>query len=152
MKARRAGPRLHALEVPLEGMTLLVPSASVAEVVNPSNLTAVPFSEPWLLGVVGWRTLAVPVVSFEALLGAPAPASHAGGKILIFYPMSGRKDWEFYGVLATAEPRPQALDGSQPAVSEGELPDSSYIASGLKIANQSMLIPDLQALQKAFYP
>jgi len=152
MKARRAGPRLHALEVPLEGMTLLVPSASVAEVVNPSSLTAVPFSEPWLLGVVGWRTLAVPVVSFEALLGAPVPAGHAGGKILIFYPMNGRKDWEFYGVLATAEPRPQALDGSQPVVSEAELPNSSYIASGLKIANHSMFIPDLDALKKAFYP
>ena len=152
MKARRAGPRLHALEVPLEGMTLLVPSASVAEVVNPSNLTAVPFSEPWLLGVVGWRTLAVPVVSFEALLGTPVPASRAGGKILIFYPMSGRKDWEFYGVFATAEPRPQALDGSQPAVSEAELPNSAYIASGLKIGSQSMFIPDLEAMKKAFYP
>lgn len=152
MKARRAGPRLHALEVPLEGLTLLVPSASVAEVVNPSSLTVVPFSEPWLQGVIGWRTLAVPVVSFEVLLGAPAPASPASGKILIFYPMSGRKDWEFYGVLATAEPRPQALDGSQPTVSEAELPGSSYVASGLKIANLSMLIPDLEALKKAFYP
>ncbi len=152
MKTRRAGPRLHALEVPLEGMTLLVASASVAEVVNPSSLTAVPFSEPWLLGVIGWRTLAVPVVSFEALLGAPAPAGHSGGKILIFYPMSGRKEWEFYGVLATAEPRPQALDDSLPAVTEAELPDSPYIASGLKIASQSMLIPNLEVLKKAFYP
>ncbi|HYA39136.1 MAG TPA: chemotaxis protein CheW [Candidatus Methylomirabilis sp.] len=152
MKARRAGPRLHALEVPLEGMSLLIPSASVAEVVNLSTLTAVPFSEPWLLGVIGWRTLAVPVVSFEALLGAPTPGGRAGGKILIFYPMSGRKDWEFYGVLATAEPRPQALDGSQPPVPEAGLPNSSYIASGLKIDNRSMFIPDLVALQKAFYP
>jgi len=152
MKAGRAGPRLHALEVPLEGMTLLVPSASVAEVVNPSNLTAVPFSAPWLLGVVGWRTLAVPVVSFEALLGAPVPASRAGGKILIFYPMSGRKEWEFYGMLAIAEPRPQALDGSQLTVPEAELRDSSYVASGLKIGSQSMFIPDLEAMKKAFYP
>ena len=35
MKQRaRTGPRLHSLEIPLEGATLIVPSAAVAEVIN----------------------------------------------------------------------------------------------------------------------
>ncbi len=149
----RSGPRLHSLEVPLGGgTTLLVPSAAVAEVINPLSLAPVPFSQPWLKGAIGWRTLAVPVISFEMLLGAPAAAGTAAGKIVIFYPLGGRKDWEFFGMLATSEPRPQLLDGSQPVVEASDLPDSPYVAAGLKVAGRLMLVPDLEALKKAFYP
>ncbi len=131
---------------------MVVPSAAVAEVINPINMVPVPFSEPWLKGVIGWRTLGVPVLSLEVLLGAAAPVDIAIGKIVIFYPLSGRKDWEFYALLATAEPRPLVLDGSQPAAERSELLDSPYIAAGLKINDRLMFIPDADALRKTFYP
>ncbi len=148
----RSGPRLHSLEVPLEGATLLLPSAAVAEVINPVALAPVPFSQAWLRGVMGWRTLVVPVISFEALLGGLAPANSVAGKIVILYPLSGRNDWEFFGMWSVAEPRPQTLDGSQPVAESSELPDSAYIAAGLKVATKLMLVPDFEALKKAFYP
>jgi chemosensory pili system protein ChpC len=112
----------------------------------------VPFSQPWLNGAIGWRTLAVPVISFESLLGAAPKARPAAGKIVIFYPLGGRKDWEFFAMFATGEPRPQVLDGSQPVAEDSELPDSPYIAAGLKVDDKLMLIPDLDALKKVFYP
>lgn len=152
MKKPRSGPRLHSLEVPLDGITLLVPSAAVAEVINPLSMAPVPFSQPWLNGAIGWRTLAVPVISFETLLGAQATTRPAAGKIVIFYPLGGRKDWEFFGMFATGEPRPQVLDGSQPVAEGAELPDSPYIAAGLKLDGRLMLIPDFEQLKKAFYP
>jgi chemosensory pili system protein ChpC len=152
MKKQRSGPRLHSLEVPLDGCTLLVPSASVAEVINTQKLAPVPFSEPWLHGVIGWRTLAIPVISMETLLGAPGMTRTDAAKIVIFYPLSGRKDWEFFAVFATAEPRPQVLDGSQPVAESSELIDSPYIAAGLKVDKRLMLIPDFEALKKTFYP
>ena len=152
MKKPHTGPRLHSLEVPLDGITLIIPSAAVAEVINPLNLSPVPFGEPWLGGAIGWRTLAVPVISFETLLGMPPVVRHEGGKIVIFYPLGGRKDWEFFGMLASAEPRPQVLDGSQTVAQGSELPDSPYIAAGLKIDGRLMLIPDFERLKKTFYP
>ena len=152
MKKPRTGPRLHALEIPLDGMTLLVASAAVAEVIKPQNMAPIPFGQPWLNGALGWRTLAVPVISFESLLGAPAMARPATGKIVIFYPLGGRKDWEFFAIFATSEPRPQVLDGSQPVAENSELLDSPYIAAGLKMDDRLMLIPDFEALKKAFYP
>ena len=152
MKKPRVGPRLHSLEVPLDGLTLIVPSAAVAEVVNSLTLTPVPFSHPWLKGVFGWRTLAVPVISFEALVGMPEPASTVAGKIVIFYPLSRRSDWEFYGMFATAEPRPQALSHSEPVATDSELPNLPYIAAGLKVGGKLMLIPDMDEMKKVFYP
>ena len=151
MKPRQSA-RLHTLELPLQNIQLLIPSAVVAEVINPPLLTAVPFGQPWLRGVIGWRTLAVPVVSFETLMGAAAPERGTESKVVIFYPMNGRREWEFYGLLVATEPRPQALDGSQSAASQAELPDTPYIAAGIKIGDKVLAIPDLEAMKKAFYP
>lgn len=152
MKKPHIGPRVHSLEVPLEGITLLLPSAAVAEVINLQNMASVPFSQPWLNGAIGWRTLAVPVISFETLMGAAAGKKMSAGKIVILYPLAGRKDWEFFAMLATAEPRPQVLDGTQAAAEGPELPDSPYIATGMKVDNRLMFIPDFNALKRAFYP
>lgn len=151
MKPRQSA-RLHTLELPLQNIPLLIPSAVVAEVINPPLLTPVPYGQPWLRGVLGWRTLAVPVVSFEMLMGVDAPALGTESKIVIFYPMNGRREWEFYGLLVASEPRPQALDGSQPAADQAELPDTPYIAAGIKLGDKVLAIPDLDAMKKAFYP
>lgn len=149
-----APERIHALELPLTTVSLLIPSASTAEVVNLSGLTAVPFGAPWLLGVMGWRTLAVPVISFELLMGArPRQAPSATSKAVIFFPLPGRKEWEFFGILAAAEPRPQTVIASLAIpVEAGELPDSPYVASGLRVEGKALVIPDMEALRKAFYP
>ena len=55
-------------------------------------------------------------------------------------------------MFATGEPRPQVLDGSQPVAEGSELPDSPYIAAGLKVDGRLMLIPDFEQMKKAFYP
>lgn len=150
---RPAYQRIHTLEIPVRGLSLLVPSATIAEVVSVTPLTPVPFAPPWLLGALGWRSLAVPVVSFEALLGA-RPADPAGSaKIVVLYPLPGRADWEFFGLISSAEPRPQSVDpGEAVAATGAELPDSPYIAAGLKQAGRLLAIPDLEAMKKVFYP
>lgn len=153
MSSRRPEEPIHTLEIPLTGFSLLVPSAAVAEVTNPTTLTRVPGASPWFLGVMGWRTQAVPVVSFEALLGHPIPPLAAGAKIVVFYPMVESRDREFYGVVALAEPRPQQVI---PSLVEPEdpqrLPDSPFIAAGVKIKGHASYIPDFDAIRRAFYP
>ena len=151
--AAPAVERVHALEIPLRGSTLLVPSANIAEVINAGGFTSVPLAPAWLLGAFAWRTLAVPVVSFEGLMGEAVTAATPGSKIVILYPLPGRRDWEFYAILTHAEPRPQMIDPAHTvAATSAELPDTPYIAAGLKLDGRLLVIPDLEALKKAFYP
>ena len=147
-----AAELVHALEIPLLGATLLFPSAAVAEVINVLPATPIPYSDPWQLGVIGWRSMAVPLVSFEVLLGSVAPVLQPASKIVIFYPLSGRKPGEFFGIYTISEPRPLKLDGSHTTASPKELPDTSFIAAGLKMGAKVMLIPDLEKLKATFYP
>jgi len=150
--ARVAAERIHSLEIPIPKLSLLIPSASIAEVVNLGEIVTVPFGQPWLLGAMGWRMLAVPVIAFDALLGWSPQPPQEHSKLVIFYPMQGRKQWEFFGILSAAEPRPHAIDSTNSFVaSASELPSSPYVASGLKVGGRTMVIPNLETLRQAFY-
>ncbi len=153
MSPSSANDRIHSLEIPLQGVTLLVPSAAIAEVTNPTALHPVPGAPPWLLGVMGWRAQPVPVVSFEGLIGQSMPSVSAGSKIVIFYPLPGPRDWEFYGILSLAEPRPQPITSdSLEAEDPARLPDTPFIAAGVRVKGRLLFIPDFDALRQAFYP
>ncbi|HKQ30586.1 MAG TPA: chemotaxis protein CheW [Burkholderiales bacterium] len=149
---RQRQDQIHALALPTRAGVLVVPSATIAEVVNVPMLSPLPLSPPWVIGTVGWRSLAVPVVSFEALLGGTPAQPMPASKAVVFYPLSGRSQWEFFALLSAAEPRPQAVDGAAVALARGEMPDSPYIAAGLKFNGQPMWIPNLDELNKSFYP
>jgi chemotaxis signal transduction protein len=154
MARRQTGTdRIHALEIPTRALSLLLPSATIAEVVSTPEFSRVPLGEPWLLGAIGWRTLAVPVVSVEALLGGAAAAPAVSSKVVILYPLSGRAEHEFVGILTASEPRPRSIDGGEVvALEPGDLPDSPYLASGLRHRDTVLAIPDLEKLKSAFYP
>jgi chemosensory pili system protein ChpC len=153
MKARRASDHIHSLEIPLGGLALLLPSAAIAEVTTYDELEPMAGSPPWVLGVCGWRGQAIPVVSFEMLLGRKPAAASASSKLVVFYPLAGRRAWEFFAVLSAAEPRPRAIavETVVPAA-PSDLPDTPYIAAGLRTEVGVLAIPDLDALRAAFYP
>ncbi len=155
---------VHALEVPTRAVSLLVPSACVAEVVSPTALVSVPLSPEWVVGVMGWRLRPVPVISIEHLMGRGSSASgmeradarlearrRNAGKIVVFYPLPGRKPWEFFGIIAAAEPQSRVVDSNALAESV-DVPGNIYIASALRLGDSILSIPDMDALSAAFYP
>ena len=153
MKKPRTGPRLHSLEVPLDGITLLVPSAAVAEVTNPFDLHPVPGAPAWLLGVIGWRAQAVPLISFEGMIGQAATSVQPSSKIVVFYPITGRRESDFYAILSASEPRPQSVSAATIETEDPtRIPDTPLIAAGVRIKGRTLLIPDFDALRAAFYP
>ena len=144
--------RMHLLEIPLGRFPLLVPSATIAEVVSMSALAALPCSPAWVLGVLGWRNHAVPVVSFEALLAGTPPQRGRRDKVVVFYPLPGRSDAEFFGIASTREPQPHLIiEGNEILASPAGAVDSPYVGATVKLGAATLLIPDFEALNAAFY-
>ena len=153
MANAKAQTRMHLLEIPLSRFRVLVPSATVAEVVTMSPLTMIPHMPPWVIGVLGWRGRAVPVISFEALLMSAMPESEARAKMVVFYPLPGRSDSEFFAMLSVREPQPRVVvDAAEIISSPAGAVESPYVASTVKLGDSTLLIPDFDALKKAFYP
>lgn len=151
LSRKAAQDRIHTLLVPLGTTNLLVPSALIAEVVNVAPLQPMPLSEPWLLGLMNWRSRPVPVVSFDMLLGGDIPQPGPRAKIVIFYPLEGRQPWDFFGVITTAEPQPRTFHDSA-ALSQTLDNSSPYFAVTLQLDKTVAGIPNLQALRSLFYP
>ena len=143
---------MHLLEIPLSRFHLLVPSATVAEVVTMSPLTTIPRVPPWVVGVLGWRGRAVPVISFEALLMSAAPEPAARAKMVVFYPLPGRSASEFFAMLSIREPQPRVIaDAAEVIASPAGAVESPFVASTVKLGESTLLIPDFEALKTAFY-
>lgn len=151
MATQDNGTPIHLLEIPTTSVQFLVPSATIAEVVNVGEFTKIPQSPAWCIGAIAWRNRAVPIISFEALLGDAEPWIGPKSKILVFFPIPGRHKSEFFGVVSTSEPQPHSI-----VMTEGMLSsppkDSRYIASAVNIRGRVIAIPDLEALKQAFYP
>ena len=143
---------MHLVEIPLNRFPLLVPSATIAEVVNMSPLTTIPCTPGWVLGALGWRNQGVSVISFEALLTGTSPERGSRDKVVVFYPLAGRSDNEFFGVVSTREPQPRVIaEGSELAASQAAV-DSVFVGATVKLGDATLLIPDFDALAAAFYP
>ena len=141
---------VHALEVPTDNLPLLLPSACMAEVVALPRLARVPHAPPWLLGVLGWRLRPVPVVSYDILVGGEGQAPGPRARVVVLYPLPGRKAWEFVGILSASEPQSRIIDSGVVPVATHD--SFRYIAAALKFDERTVGIPDFAALAKVLYP
>lgn len=146
--------RLHALVIPTQRDSILVPSAMTAEILNLPSLAPIPFSEPWVLGLAVWRHRAVPVVSFEVLTNAgPVPTPHRRAKLVVFHPLPGRNEWEFFAIVASSDPQPYTVTQELPVVASlSARPQDRCIGATVKLGRSNVIIPDMDAIRSRFYP
>lgn len=143
---------IHLLEIPLARLSLLVPSATVAEVINSGALAPLPLAPPWVLGVRGWRGQGLAVVSFEALLAGQVPLAGERGKIIVFYPPPGAVAHGFFGIVSLREPQPHVVKEAGELSSTTGAVDSPYVAAMVRVKGRALMIPDLDQLSRTFYP
>ena len=94
--------------VPLQKSNVLVPNATVAEIIPYEPLQRVQDSPDWMLGYLGWRGVQVPVVSFEMLTverGSFSLVSVASARLVILKSLSDDPVSPFYAIVAQALPR-----------------------------------------------
>ena len=138
---------VQSLLLPTGVVTLLLPGATVAEVIGIQHLTTT-HSRGVLVGTAAWRGLTIPVMSFEALSGQAAPAPKARTKIVILYPAAGRPKVDFYSILASADPRSLLVsdDNLRP---NGAQVNNPYILQLCKLNDDTVAIPNLSVIRKA---
>jgi chemosensory pili system protein ChpC len=84
---------------------LLLPNASVAEVITYSEPEAVENAPDWLLGRVRWRGWRLPLLSFSRLAGWSNEDGHLGAKVAVLKALGGTSKLPFFAVLSQGFPR-----------------------------------------------
>lgn len=89
----------------INGDELLMPNASVAEIVPIKNIINVANKPGWMLGYLDWRGHSVPLVSFEAMGNVRMPSLATGAvKAAILFSIGEDSDFPFLSILMQDAP------------------------------------------------
>ena len=142
---------LYSLLVPLAEDRLIVPRASVAEVVRFSKPDHEAGAHNWMLGTVSWNGRKLPVMSYEGALGKDVPAVTGRTRIVVFYASAGQLKTGYFGVLTQGFPQLVRVnkDVLKLDATEG-WPADAPVLCRVKMINEYPLIPDLEKLELMF--
>jgi len=145
-----AYPReIRGLMIPLHtDVSLLLPNAAVAEIIDFHGVAALPDKPEWVAGETDWRQRRLPVVRFERLLGEPGVAKGLRQRIVVCHVLNPQARRPFVGIVAANIPR---LVRIRESMLEGvPMPDNwreRPLRAALRLDGQAAVIPDLPALE-----
>ena len=143
-----AATEVRCLHVPVTGGFLLLPNTAVAEVAPLEGIRELPLEgerPDWLLGGVLWRTLLIPLVSYEAVLGGCAPEPGPGTRIAVFNSLSGKPGLPFFAALSQGIPRLIRVSEENLSGEDANLP---LVRASIEYHGERGLIPDLDGLER----
>lgn len=140
---------LYSLLVPLAQERLIIPRASVAEVISLQPLEAMAGAPAWYLGTVGWNGRNVPVISFEGACGQAIPPTGGRARIVVLYCLGQKLDAGFFGILTQGFPQlVRANPDVVKADPERSFEERSPVLCAVRMINETPLVPDLERLEE----
>lgn len=139
---------IRGVMIPVSGGRLLLPNATVAEVISYTIPEKVDNAPPWLLGRLPWRGWRLPLVSFSMLSGLAETENVANAKVAVLKGLAGNAKLPFVALLAQGFPRlttvtPEALisTGTEEALANG-------VRAHVLVRTDHAVVPDLQAIEE----
>jgi chemosensory pili system protein ChpC len=136
---------IACLLAPLTGKQLLLPGATVADVLPAGELQPPPAGAPdWHKGFIAWKDQRVPVVAFETLNGDGAPRDVE--RVAIVSGITNQRALPCYGIVVQGQP-------ASAKVKIAQLEDLEGAATGpveflkVRFLGELAVIPDLDALE-----
>lgn len=140
---------LYSLLIPLAGERLIVPRASVAEVVSFQAPDAMAGAPPWYLGTISWNGRIAPVVSFEGACGQPIPQTTGRTRIVVFYCIGQKLQSGVFGILTQGFPQLVRVNADVVKADSGRtFPERMPVLCQLRMINETPLVPDLERLEE----
>ncbi|XQA79408.1 chemotaxis protein CheW [Xanthomonas sacchari] len=126
---------------------VLLPNATIAEVMSRVPVEPLPDAPHWLLGQIAWYGWKVPLVSFARLTGLGAEIVAANNKIVVLKALGGNPDLPYVALLTQSFPQLISVprDGLLADASEETLPPGVHMR--VLLGEQSALLPDLEAIE-----
>ncbi len=135
---------IRCMQLPLDGLQILVPNAAVAEIIGYAEPEH-PGDKPGLRGDIHWRGVMVPVISVEELCGLPQAEPGPRSRIAIIYQPDGDKQLPYLGIILRDIPRGYLADeGRMQLLLDGH--DCPYLLGRADPMLDHLMIPDLDAL------
>jgi chemosensory pili system protein ChpC len=139
---------IRGVLISVTGGKLLLPNASVAEVITYSDPDPVPGAPAWLLGRARWRGWALPIVSYSRLVGWSQEVPALGAKVAVLKAVGAHPKMPYFAVLTQGFPRLVTIAQSslfEFGDGDGDLPLGVFAQA--MFHDDKVAVPDLAAVE-----
>lgn len=138
---------IRGVLIHVEGDSLLLPNAVVAEVLSFSTPDPVEGAPDWLLGTIRWRGWRMPLVAFSRMAGIAEEQGGLGSKVVVLKALGGNPKAPYFAVLTQGFPRLVTVPRDELlSQDDGEtLPDG--VLARVMLRQDSALVPDLARIE-----
>jgi chemosensory pili system protein ChpC len=142
-----ARPDIRGVMIAVTGGRLLLPNATIAEVITYSDPEPVDNAPAWLLGRIRWRGWKLPIVSFARLAGYSETEGERGSKVAVLKALSGNPRLPYFAMLTQGFPRLTTVSADALLVDleATELPEG--VLSQVTLRDEPAAIPDLTRIE-----
>jgi chemosensory pili system protein ChpC len=138
---------IRGVMIPVTGGRVLLPNATVAEVITYSVPEKIADAPDWLLGRLSWRGWRLPLFSFSMLSGGAKQESYSNAKVAVLKALGGNAKMPFVAMLAQGFPRLTTItpDLLIPTGDESEHPPGVH--GHVLVRDDQAVIPDLGQIE-----
>ena len=137
--------QVASLMLPICEHFLLLPNVSIAEIIGCPSIEAVKNKPKWFLGYIEWRSIHVPIISFEIANGMDPSNVSEPQRVAVLNGITGGNDLPFFCIATQGIPRltrvyTETIVESDAA--EGDLEFMRVIVNG-----EDAVIPEVEKLE-----
>lgn len=146
---------IRGVLIQVEGARLLLPNATIAEVLSYADPEPVADAPHWLLGRIRWRGWQLPLASFSRLAGIADEAGGLGSKVVVLKALGGDAHLPYVALLTKGFPRLVTVsrDALVADAGEGDAEGATELPLGVLMRvllnNEQALLPDVDAIEGA---
>lgn len=139
---------IRGVLIQVAGGRLLLPNATIAEVLSYSEPEPVDSAPEWLLGRFRWRGWQLPLVAFSRLSGIGEDNPGLGSKVIVLKSLGGDSRAPYFAVITQGFPRLVTVsrEALQIDVRDDELPPG--VQAFVRLNDEPVLLPDLMQIEQ----
>ena len=147
MTDSQTAQEIRGVLIQVGGGRLLLPNATISEVLSFADPEPIADAPTWLLGRIRWRGWQLPLVAFGALAGIADERGGLGSKVIVLKSLAGTGQLPYFALLTQGFPRLVTVSQQslQVADSQDDLPPGVH--SRVRLGEDDALLPDLAALE-----
>jgi chemosensory pili system protein ChpC len=138
---------IRGVMIPVTGGRLLLPNATIAEVVSYVAPEPIADAPDWLLGRLTWRGWHLPLFSFSILSGTTAQENVSNAKVAVLKGLSGNAKLPFVALLAQGFPRLTTIMQDTLISAGGESEKAQGVRAHVLVRSDHAIIPDLNRIE-----
>ena len=139
---------IRGVLIQVAGGRLLLPNATIAEVLSYADPEPVAGAPDWLLGRIRWRGWQLPLVAFARLSGIAEEHGGLGSKVIVLKALGGDPKAPYFAILTQGFPRLVTVARDTVVTdpsSDDALPEG--VQARVLLNEDEALLPDLEHVE-----